>query len=98
MTQLDASVAQAKGPASSTRTTELESEDVPENAQELSKWLSVVEDQLEDVSELTSIPSLQGLLERMESQAGRVVANELSAALTDGECHQLDELGRERLR
>ena len=75
-----------------------ESEAVAEDAQELSKWLSVVEDQLDDVSELTSIPSLQGLLERMESQAGRVVANELSAALTDGECHQLDELGRERLR
>ena len=76
-------VTQAKGPASSTREAELESEAVAEDAQELSKWLSVVEDQLDDVGELTSTPSLQGLLERMESQAGRVVANELSAALTD---------------
>ena len=91
-------VTQAKRPGISTREAELESDVVAEGAQELSTWLSVVENQLDDVSELTSIPSLQGLLERMESQAGRVVANELSAALADGECNELDELGRERLR
>ena len=58
----------------------------------------MVEDQLDDVSELTSVPSSQGQLERMESQAGRVVANELSTAMGDAEYHQLDDLGRQRLR
>ena len=70
---------QALGPASSTTGAQLEQEAAEEDAQELTKWLSVVEEQMDDVSELTSLPSLQGLLERMESQAGRVVANELSA-------------------
>ena len=105
----------------------------------MTKWLSIVEDQLDDVSELTSLPSLQGprdidppalldrgrgrgfaaasprpwrtevyvhrcraraqgLLERMESQAGRVIATELSAILSEGGCQRLDEVGRERLR
>ena len=70
---------QAVGPASSTTGAQLEQEAAEEDAQELTKWLSVVEEQMDDVSELTSLPSLQGLAERMESQAGRVVANELSA-------------------
>ena len=72
---------QAVGPASSTTGAQLEQEAAEEDAQELTKWLSVVEEQMDDVSELTSLPSLQGLAERMESQAGRVVANELSAVL-----------------
>ena len=61
ITDLD-DVNQAKGPASSTREAELESDVVAEDAQELSKWLSVVEDRHDDVSELTSIPSLQGAI------------------------------------
>ena len=47
---------------------------------------------------MTSLPALQGLLERMESQAGRVVARELAAALDDSEDIPIDEVGRERLR
>ena len=34
----------------------------------------------------------------MESQAGRVVANEVSAILSEGGCQRLDEVGRQRLR
>eukprot|EP00959_Pyramimonas_sp_CCMP1952_P008280 173067-Pyramimonas_sp.AAC.1 len=72
------------------------------DAQELTKWLSVLEDHMDDVSEITSLPALQGMLERMESQAGRVVANELMSRLENerGEdgALQLDEIGRHRLR
>eukprot|EP00959_Pyramimonas_sp_CCMP1952_P255456 5335885-Pyramimonas_sp.AAC.1 len=57
---------------------------------------------MDDVSELTSVPALQGMLERMESQAGRAVANELMSRLEEqgGEDRALplDEIGRHRLR
>ena len=48
-----------------------------------------------DASEMTSLPALQRLLERMESQAGRVVANELMARVK--ESGAIDEVGRKRL-
>ncbi|CAK0850189.1 unnamed protein product, partial [Prorocentrum cordatum] len=95
-------VAQAQGPASATTGAQAEMSAAAEDAQELTKWLSVLEDHMDDVSELTSLPALQGMLERMESQAGRVVANELMSRLEDqgGEDRalQLDEIGRHRLR
>ena len=53
-------VTQAAGPASSTTRAQVEHEAAAEDAQEMTKWLSIVEDQLDDVSELTSLPSLQG--------------------------------------
>ena len=95
-------VAQAQGPASATTGAQAELGAAAEDAQELTKWLSVLEDHMDDVSELTSLPALQGMLERMESQAGRVVANELMSRLEDqtGEAKplQMDEIGRQRLR
>ena len=73
-----------------------------EDAAELVRWLSLVEEQQDDVAELTSLPALQGLLERMESQAGRVVANEIKAFVEDsdggGGYGALDNLGRTKLR
>ena len=63
----------------------------------LTDWLSIVDDQLDDVAEVTSIPALQGLLERMESQAGRVVANELSSIIEGASNARLDAVGRCRL-
>ena len=47
---------------------------------------------------MTSLPTLQGLLERMESIAGRVVANELLAVAEAEGYGALDDIGRERLR
>ncbi|CAK0841403.1 unnamed protein product, partial [Prorocentrum cordatum] len=95
-------VAQAQGPASATTGAQAEMSAAAEDAQELTKWLSVLEDHMDDVSELTSLPALQGMLERMESQAGRVVANELMSRLEDqggdDRALQLDEIGRCRLR
>ncbi|CAK0795192.1 unnamed protein product, partial [Prorocentrum cordatum] len=95
-------VAQAQGPASATTGAQAEMSAAAEDAQELTKWLSVLEDHMDDVSELTSLPALQGMLERMESQAGRVVANELMSRLEEkgGEDRALplDEIGRHRLR
>ena len=45
-----------------------------EDANEIVQWMSLLEDSQDEVAELTSLPALQGLLERMESQAGRVVS------------------------
>ncbi|CAK0847613.1 unnamed protein product, partial [Prorocentrum cordatum] len=94
-------VAQAQGPASATTGAQAEMSAAAEDAQELTKWLSVLEDHMDDVSELTSLPALQGVLERMESQAGRVVAYELMSRLEEqgGEDRALplDQIGRHRL-
>ena len=57
-----------------------------------------LEDAQDEVAELTSLPALQGLLERMESQAGRVVANELMAAAEEGGYCAMDDMGRNKLR
>ena len=60
--------------------------------------MSLIDEQSDDTSEMTSLPALQGLLERMESQAGRVVASELAAVLDERSDVPIDEVGRERLR
>ena len=57
----------AQGPASSTTGAQLEQEAMAQDEAMLTEWLSIVDDQLDDVAEVTSIPALQGLLERMES-------------------------------
>ena len=60
--------------------------------------MSLLEENHDEVAEMTSLPALQDLLERLESMAGRIVANELMAvAKTDG-YGALDDVGRERLR
>jgi hypothetical protein len=38
------------------------------------------------------------MLERMESQAGRIVANELAAVIEGSDAELLDDIGRARLR
>ena len=65
---------------------------------ELVQWMSLLDEAQDEVSEITSLPALQGLLERMESQAGRVVANELMAIAEEGGYGALDEIGRNKLR
>ena len=45
-----------------------------------------------------SLPEVEGLLEMMESQAGRVVTNELLAAVGDSSYCPLDEYCRDKLR
>ena len=47
------------------------------------RWLSVLDENMDDTMELSQLPVLQGLLERMEAQAGRVVANELKAMVEE---------------
>ena len=71
-------VTRATGPAASTTAAQQEKEDA-ENIEELDKFVSVLEENHDEIAEMTSLPALQGLLERMESMAGRVVANELMA-------------------
>jgi len=87
----------AEGPAASTTAAQQEKED-EENIQELDKFVSVLEENHDEISELTSLPALQGLLEKMESMAGRVVANELMAVVESGEYGAQDEIGRDRLK
>ena len=72
-------VTRATGPGSATTAAQQELESAEKDAAELDKWLSVLEDDHDEVSEISSLPALQGMLERMESMAGRIVANELMA-------------------
>ena len=62
------------------------------------QWMSVVDEQNENVADISSLPALEGLLERMESLAGRVVANELLAVVGESSYNPLDENGRNNLR
>ena len=59
-------------------------------------------EELDDVAELTSLPAMQGFLERMKSQAGRVVAREIKVFVDDpdggGDYGALDNLGRTKLQ
>ena len=48
---------------------------------EVMQWMSVVDEQDGDVADISSLPALEGLLERMESQAGCVVTNEFLAVV-----------------
>ena len=50
-----------------------------DDSSELTQWMSILDKQQEDVAEISSLPALQGLLEGMESQAGRLVSIELLA-------------------
>ena len=72
-------VTRATGPGSATTAAQQELEAAEKDVMELDKWLSVLEDNHEEIAEVTSLPALQGMLERMESMAGRIVANELMA-------------------
>ena len=90
-------VGQASGPATATTAGEQETLAAEEaDAAELVKWFSIVDEDNADVAEMTVMPSMQRLLERMESQAGRVVANELLAMAAENVYGAEDELGRSR--
>ena len=94
----DTDVRQASGPATATTVGEQETLAAEEaDAAELVKWFSIVDEDNADVAEMTVMPSMQRLLERMESQAGRVVANELLAMAAENGYGAEDELGRSRL-
>ena len=89
-------VTSATGPAGATTAAQQELDSAEKDGAELDKWLSVLEDDHDEVAEVTSLPALQGMLERMESMAGRIVANELMAvAESDGYGAQ-DEFGRKK--
>lgn len=92
-------VTQASGPSSSTTAARQEASAAEEqDAGELVQWMSLLDEDQDETAELSSLPALQGLMERMESQAGRVVANELMAVAEEGGYGALDEMGRTRLR
>ena len=66
----------APGPTTSTSAGQQEAEAASTNdALELGRSLSVVDEDDADTAEVTTLPSLQRLLERLETQAGRVAAN-----------------------
>ena len=64
-TSNETDVTRATGPGSATTGAQQE---VENDSAELDKWLLLVEENHDEVAELTSLPALQGLLERMESQ------------------------------
>jgi hypothetical protein len=47
-----------------------------DDSSELTQWMTILDEQQEYDSEISSFLALQRLSERMESQAGRVVSNE----------------------
>ena len=86
-------VKQAGGPATSTTAGEQEAAAAAAaDAAELVKWLSVIDEDTADAAELSTLPSLQRLLERMETQAGRFVANETYSVVEKGGFSALDEV------
>jgi len=87
---------QAHGPATSTRAAQQEAE--AEESGPDGRWMSVVDENTEDALEMSKLPALQAMLERMENQAGRVVANELNARAEEGEYGAEDDVGRQRLQ
>ena len=87
-------ITRAQGPSTSTTAAQQELD----TAEDREQWISLLEDDMEDIAEMTSLPALQGMLERMEALAGRVVANELLAKTEDGGYGARDEIGRERIR
>ena len=89
-------ISKAEGPATSTTAAQLERDasDIVEESGTV-PWLSVLEDDQTQTSELSKLPALQGLLEKMEHQAARVVANEVQALVSEGGYGALDDLGRE---
>ena len=90
-------VTRATGPEAATTAAQQEREDAG-NIEELDKFVSVLEENHDEIAEMTSLPALQGLLEKMESLAGRVVANEVMAFVESGEYGAQDELGRAKLK
>ena len=78
--------------------TQLDQEAMVQDEAMLVERLTIVDVQLDDVAEVSSIPALQGLLERVENQAGRVVANELSTIIEGASNARLDDVGRCRLK
>ena len=87
-------VTRASGPGSATTAAQQELESSARDAAELDKWLSLIEENHDEVAEMTSLPALQGMLERMESLAGRIVANELMAVTETDGYGAMDEVGR----
>ena len=86
----------AHGPATSTSTAQQEAD--ADEAGQGGQWMSVVDESTEDTLEMSKLPALQAMLERMEGQAGRVVANELNARAEEGEYGAEDDVGRQRLQ
>ena len=88
-------VMQDHGPASSTTGAAHENESAEDFT---GRIMSVLDENLEEAMESSKLPTLQILLERMENQAGRVLANELSARTEEGDYDGRDDVGRNHLR
>ena len=88
-------VSKANGPVSATTAGEQERDAASDESMLGSTpWLSVLDD---DQAQISSLLALDALLEQMERQERRVVANEVKAMLTEGGYGALDELGRKKL-
>ena len=86
---------QSFGPASSTTAAAQENETAEEF---VGRMMSVLDENIEDAMESSKLPILQMLYERMEDQAGSVLANEVAAKGTGGDHAGRDDGGRSRLQ
>ena len=89
---------QALGPASSTNAGQQDLQAQEQDSDDRGKWMSVLDESMEDALEMSKLPAMQTMLERMEQQAGRVVANELHAHAEEADDGAEDEVGRQRLQ
>ena len=58
-------VTKATGPSSATTAAQQELEAAEQDSAELDKWLSLVEDNHDEVAEMTSLPALQGIVKTL---------------------------------
>ena len=72
--------------------------DAEEGSNDTVAWMIVVEDNMAEISNLSKLLALQMLLEKVEVQSRRVVANELKAFVDDSGYGASDDLGRQSLR
>ena len=87
-------VSKTSGPAAATTHGEQEREAAEdEDRIDSAAWLSIVDDEQAQTAEVSKLPALAGLLERLERQSARVLANEIKAKLTDESYGALDAAG-----
>ena len=63
----------------------------------LTPWMLLLDEEEEDVADISSLPALEFLLDKIETTAGRVIANELLAIVDTSDYGAEDDIGREKV-
>ncbi len=88
----------ASGPASSTTASkQMLDAKLADELTFLTPWVSLLDEEQEDVADIASLPALESLLHKIETSAGRVIANELFAIVGKNDYGAKDDIGREKI-